>query len=189
MIYSTASLVDLHTSKYLNCQGSVNNIEGLHPRPLPKNSALNWLPKAQWKQLILRDGLKGMLFIIHFPKSFHFCFCILWDLQVAIFFNRGGFSNSNVPGSWALSTQILNEFFWDRIQEFACVSTNTSFPSGSDGKESACNAGDLSSIPGLGRSPGEGNGNPLQYSCLENSIVRGAWEARVCGVEESDTTE
>ena len=48
------------------------------------------------------------------------------------------------------------------------------FPGDSDGKESACNAGDLSSVPGLGRSPGEGNGDPLQYSCLENSMDRGA---------------
>ena len=46
---------------------------------------------------------------------------------------------------------------------------------GSDGKESACNAGDLGLIPGLGRSPGEGNGNPFQYSCLKNSMDRGAW--------------
>ena len=46
------------------------------------------------------------------------------------------------------------------------------FPGGSDGKESACNAGDPGSVPGSGRSPGEGNGNPLQYSCLENSIDR-----------------
>ena len=53
------------------------------------------------------------------------------------------------------------------------------FPSGSDGKESACNAGDLGSIPGLERSPGEGNGYPLQYSCLENSMERGAWQATV----------
>ena len=53
------------------------------------------------------------------------------------------------------------------------------FPSGSVGKESACNAGDLGSIPGLGKSPGEGNGNPLQYSCLENSMDRGAWQAIV----------
>ena len=44
------------------------------------------------------------------------------------------------------------------------------FPGGSDGKESACNAGDLSSVPGLRRSPGEGNSNPLQYSCLENLL-------------------
>ena len=49
------------------------------------------------------------------------------------------------------------------------------FPGGSEGKASACNAGDLGSIPGSGRSPGEGNGKPLQYSCLENSMDREAW--------------
>ena len=53
--------------------------------------------------------------------------------------------------------------------------TNQDFPDGSDSKESACNAGDLSSIPGLGRSLGEGNGNLLQYSCLGNSMGRRAW--------------
>ena len=47
------------------------------------------------------------------------------------------------------------------------------------GEESTCNAGDTGSIPGLGRSPGAGSGNPLQYSCLENSMDRGAWWARV----------
>ena len=52
---------------------------------------------------------------------------------------------------------------------------------------SACNAGDPGSIPGLGRSPGEGNGNPLQYSCLENSMDRGAWRATVHGVAERQT--
>ena len=56
------------------------------------------------------------------------------------------------------------------------------FPGGSDGKASACNAGDPGSIPGLGRSSREGNGNPLQYSCLENSMDRGAWQAAVHGV-------
>ena len=61
------------------------------------------------------------------------------------------------------------------------------FPSGSDGKESICNAGDLGSIPGSGRSPGEGNGNPLQYSCLENLMDRGAWWATVHGVTKSRT--
>ena len=49
------------------------------------------------------------------------------------------------------------------------------FPGGSGGKASACNAGDPGSIPGLGRSPGEGNGNPPQYSCLENPTDGGAW--------------
>ena len=61
------------------------------------------------------------------------------------------------------------------------------FPGSSAGKESACNAGDLGSIPGLGRSPGEGNGNPLQYSCLENAMDRGAWQAAVHGVAKSQT--
>ena len=55
----------------------------------------------------------------------------------------------------------------------------------SDGEESACNAGDPGSIPGLERSPGEGNGNPLQHSCLENFMDRGAWWAIVHGVTES----
>ena len=54
-------------------------------------------------------------------------------------------------------------------------------------KESACSAGDPHSIPGLGRSPGEGNGNPLQYSCLENTMVRGAWRATVHVVAKSQT--
>ena len=56
---------------------------------------------------------------------------------------------------------------------------------GSDGKESACNVGDLCSIPGLGRSPGGGNGNPLQYSCPKNSMDRGTWQAIVHGVAKS----
>ena len=55
-------------------------------------------------------------------------------------------------------------------------------PGGSDSKESPCNEGDLGSIPGLGRLPGEGNGNPLQYSCLGNLMDRGAWHASVHGV-------
>ena len=63
------------------------------------------------------------------------------------------------------------------------------FSAGSVSKESACNAGDPGSITGLGRSPGEGNGNPLQYSCLANSMDRRVWWATVHGVAESDMTE
>ena len=61
------------------------------------------------------------------------------------------------------------------------------FPGGSDGKESACNAGDSGLIPGLGRSLGEGNDYPLQYSCLENSMDREAWRGIVHGVARSQT--
>ena len=57
------------------------------------------------------------------------------------------------------------------------------------GKESACNAGDPGSLPGWGGSPGDGNGNPVQYSCLENPMDRRAWRATVHGSQESDTTE
>ena len=75
---------------------------------------------------------------------------------------------------------------WDRgadqgggyVRTLYCLlffTVNLGFPGGSDGKASACNAGDLGSIPGSGRSPGEGNGIPLQYSCLENSMDGGAW--------------
>ena len=62
-----------------------------------------------------------------------------------------------------------------------------SFPGGSDGKESACNAGDLGSISGLERSPGRRYGNSLQYSCLENSMDSGAWQATVHVVTKSQT--
>ena len=59
------------------------------------------------------------------------------------------------------------------------------FPGGLDSKESSCNAGDRGLIPGLGRSPGEGNGNPLHYSCLENPLDRGDWRTIVHGVTKN----
>ena len=61
------------------------------------------------------------------------------------------------------------------------------FPGGSGGKVSACNAGDPGSIPGSGRSPGDGNGNALQYLCLENPMNKGAWRTTVQGVTKSQT--
>ena len=72
--------------------------------------------------------------------------------------------------------------FWILTQVFLC-----GFPVGSDGKESACNVGDLGSIPGLGRSPGERNSYPLQYSCLGNPTDRGALQATVHGVTKTGT--
>ena len=67
------------------------------------------------------------------------------------------------------------------------LSCRRGFPGGSDGKESTCNAGDLGLILGWGRFPGEGKGNPLQYSCLENPMDRGVWWVRVHGVTKSQT--
>ena len=75
-----------------------------------------------------------------------------------------------------------------RVKANILLSTEVlGFPGGSDHKESACSAGDAGLIPGSGRSPGEGNGNPLQYSCLENPIDRGAWQATVHGFTKSWT--
>ena len=77
------------------------------------------------------------------------------------------------PGvSSKAAVQVLFTVLFAICHVFAQV---LGFPGGSNGKESTCNAGDLGSIPGLGRSPGEGNGYPLQYSCLENPMDRGVW--------------
>ena len=71
--------------------------------------------------------------------------------------------------------------------KFTCIVNGFTlgFPGSSDGEESACNAGDPGSIPGSGRSPGEGNGNPFQHSCLENAMDRGAWWPIGHGVTKS----
>ena len=84
-------------------------------------------------------------------------------------------------------TQQLN----NNTEYLSCIFKlhHSGFPDGSDGKESACIAGDLGLIPWSGSSPEEGNGNPLQYSCLEKFLNKGAWRATVHGVTESDMTE
>ena len=76
---------------------------------------------------------------------------------------------------------------WSDLAAAAAAVVILGFPGGSEIKASACNTGDLRSIPGPGRSPGEGNGNPLQYYCLENSMDGGAWWATVHGVANSRT--
>ena len=73
------------------------------------------------------------------------------------------------------------------ITDWTLLCARHGLPGGSDGKESVCNAGDPGLILGSGRSPGEGNGNPLQYSCLENPMNRGAWRAIVDKVTKSQT--
>ena len=73
-----------------------------------------------------------------------------------------------------------------RVESFPLVGF-LGLPGGSDGTESACNAGDPGSIPGSGRSPGQGNGDPFQDSCLKNSTDRGAWRGSVHGVAEDWT--
>ena len=85
--------------------------------------------------------------------------------------------------SWDQIIKSANDF----CQLLISISLRMGFPGGSNGKESACKAGNPGLIPGLGRSPGEGNGYPLQHSCLENSTYRSAWWARVQGVTKGWT--
>ena len=79
-------------------------------------------------------------------------------------------------------TSQLKEDRYYKIPLTGGTWSSPGFPGGSDGKQSACNAGDPGSIPRSGGSPREGNGNPLQYSCLGNPMDRGAWRATVHGV-------
>ena len=82
---------------------------------------------------------------------------------------------SSHTNTWAITN--IDKWYGESAQ----YSVNLGFPGSSVGKESICNAGDPGLIPGWGRSPGKRNGNPLQYSCLENSMDRGAWWATHMG--------
>ena len=105
------------------------------------------------------------------------------------FLGRSG-SRGWTRGTWSSPPPIVSVCSSDiHPASTACHGSGGggSFPGGSEGKVSACSAGDLGSIPGSGRSPGEGNGNPLQYSCLENPMDGGAWQTTVHGIAKSRT--
>ena len=99
---------------------------------------------------------------------------------VAISFSK----RSSRPRGWTQVSRIIGT---REVCVCVCVCVYKEFPWWLSGKESACSAGDLGLIPGSGRSTGGGHGNPLQYSCLENPMDRGAWRAAVCGVVQSRT--
>ena len=96
---------------------------------------------------------------------------------------------------WLLRGITMNDFLWYSLEvqlkskSWFNGPTRNYWTCSSDSKESAWNTGDPGSIPGLERSSGEGNGNPLQYSCLENPMNRGPWQSTVYGVTKSNTTE
>ena len=114
-------------------------------------------------------------------------FSLMFSISVK---NTMGILIENTSNLWITlgSMDILTMFQSMDVFPFMYIFYNFGgFPGGSDGKASACNAGDPGSFPGSGRSPGEGNGNPLQHSCLENPMKRGAWYATVHGVAKSQT--
>ena len=112
-------------------------------------------------------------------------------------FPNQGWKQDPALGAWSLSHWTVRDVPI-RTHCMQCYTTSTQYSSsiqkefsGSDSKESTCNRGDSGLIPELGRSPGEGNGNPLQYSCLENPMDRGAWWPTYspCGHKELEITE
>ena len=117
-------------------------------------------PLLDFKSFEIRDFVLVVFLFSNYLYYLTFCSCI-----------------THRRYSITLNERVWN--WWNRLAK--------SFPVGSEVKASACNVGDLGSIPGSGRSPGEGNGNPLQYSCLENPMDGGAWRATVHGVAKSQT--
>ena len=122
----------------------------------------------------------------------HNLFCILLCLGQRIWGSdcRKNFKFLASPGQVRIGREP-KRVTWSRFEPDSSDQSflSTYVPGGSDCKESACSMRDPGSVPGLGRSPGGGNGYPLQCSCLENSVDRGAWQATVHEFAESDTTE
>ena len=116
-------------------------------------------------------------------ETFH---CLLFTLEIKN--NLGVIFDDGLDNLWVLFLFKKNYLFLTCTHCYTYLFiAHQVFPGGSDGKESACSMGDPGLIHGSGRSPGEGNGNPLQYCCLENSMDRGGWWATVHGVAKSRT--
>ena len=107
-----------------------------------------------------------------------------WKLEPRCIFKEG---KTQVKQGRESCIQFPAELYQDLFFFFFFLSWDIDSVGDSDGKESACNVRDLGSVPGLGRSPGGGHGSPLQYSCLENPMDRGTWQAAVHGVAKSWT--
>ena len=158
---------------------------------------------------LISSVLKGKeLFLCSHISSNH---CPITPLLFIANYSKKGSSFPHLPVSPTylfLSSPLYRNYFLLKVISDICVSKSCiklsvlilstsrinshfssfwGFPGGSEDKASACNEGDLGSIPGLGQSPGEGNGNSLQYSCLENPMDRGAWRATVHRVSKSQT--
>ena len=141
-----------------------------------------------WEKLGHNMGLKATLKSGVHAKSLQLCLipCNLWTVaQQALLSN--GILQASILEWIAMPSSRASSWPRDWTHVSYITGFGRWFPGGSDCKECAWNAGDPGSIPGLGRYPGEGDGHPLQYSCLENSMDRGAWQSTVHGVTKSWT--
>ena len=118
--------------------------------------------------------------------------CKVGDLGLIPGSGRSPGKGNSYPPQYSCLENFMDRGAWWAIAHGVTKSqtwlndcTELNWTCGSDGRESLCNAGDLGLIPGSGRSPGWGHGNPLQYSCLENFMDRGAWQATAHGVTKS----
>ena len=136
------------------------------PDSLPLWAAHSWLPTILHRTELMKYALHRFSLLFLLSEAFQeICFFIYLTSLI--------------------SRNHVTRFHGGKRTYLGLVSVEEGFPAGSDEKQSACNVGGLGSIPGSGRSPGGGCGNPLQYSCLENPMDRGAWQ----GLKELGTTE
>ena len=145
------------------------------------------IQKHSWlkKKIFSKQGLEGNFF--NLIKNIY-----RKKLQLTSYWRKTGFplrlrkrqGCSFLPLLFNISLEVLDNTI-KHEKEIKGIQIRLGFPDGSDGKESACNAGDPSSIPGSGRSPGEGSDNPLQYCCPENPMDRGVWRVPVHEVTKS----
>ena len=145
----------------------------------------NWVPlhrtgwrgglRPEWHVdgSVCDDGFGFLLINVHGLRSYKWCHPVL------IFLFLSSLSIIISRSIYVAANGIISFFFCCVV--FHCIR----FPWWLSGKESACQTGDWSLIPGLGRSPGEGNGNPFQYSCLRSPMDRGAWQAKSMGLQKN----
>ena len=146
-------MANIHSREWVNPQDSeVPNRSRCYPKPV------HLLPDRQWEKGLLLSTSTTNHHSIDITSKCPWVHAFLFILASTV---QGG--------QWKTS------FFFFKFLLFTFGCARSSFPGGSDGKASACNVGDPGLIPVLGRPPGEGNGNPLQYSCLENPTDGGAW--------------
>ena len=136
--------------------------------------------RKHFQPIITKENLKGHFICSSFILDDDIINCyylLLWGPPLSLYVHReDSFRLGFSPACWISFSSERKSEINKRLNALYLYSVNNTlgFPGGSVGKQSACNVGDLGSISGLGRSPGEGNGNPLQYSCLEKSMDRGA---------------
>ena len=183
IFFSSESAHRIWWPKYWNLSFSIilsMNIQGWFPLGL---NGLISLKSMGLSRIISRTTIQKHQFFNTQPSLWSKSHIHTWLLQERSF--KLWLKDMMILPSWMLSLPVWPRFGGLLVLCYANQEAFMGFPGGPSGKESACNAGHMDTIPGLGRSPGGGHGNLLQYSCLENPMDRGAWRATVHRVAKS----